>query len=161
MSTVFHSSRRLHPRRIALATGLAAVLATGASLAAPACGGPSVSAAGSQFASLSDEHLKHLVHHVMERVDEAGRARITAIAMRARPEFELLEQRARQARAPRREALLADVIDRQALERIRAEEMRIAGERSRRVDQLLVDLAGVLTPQQRAGFLAELKTATP
>lgn len=79
------------------------------------------------------------------------------IAKRAKPELEIFEQRARQARAPRRNVLLADVPDRQALEQIRKSEMQVAQDRSVRVDQLLMEMAGVLTPQQRAHLLSELQ----
>lgn len=111
-----------------------------------------------QYAPLTDEHLKELLHHLMAKVGDEQRSRLVEIARRAKPEFDSFEHRSRLARAPRRDVLLADVIDRQALERIRAAEMQVAQERSLRVDQLLVDMASVLTPQQRAAFLTELRS---
>lgn len=110
-----------------------------------------------QYGPLTDEHLGKLMHHLMARVDEKQKSRLIEIAKRAKPELERFEQRARQARAPRSGVLLADVIDRQALEQIRAAEMQVAQERSRLVDQALIEMASVLTPEQRAQLLSELQ----
>lgn len=142
-----------------LVAGLAVAVASGAVLASSKHGVASAHAAEpqSQYAALTDEHLKELIHHVMARVDASQKAQIIEIAHRAKPEFERFEVRAREARAPRKRVLLADVIDRTALERIRSAEMDVAQERSRRVDLLLVELVSVMTPQQRARFLAELQ----
>lgn len=152
----FRSARRALSAAV-FALALIAPLAGTGAIASPhaaALPGPP-----GQYAPLTDEHLKDLLHHLMGKVDDRQRAQLVEIAMRAKPEFERFEQRARQARAPRREVLLADVIDRQALERIRAAEMQVAQERSLRVDQLLVEMAGVLTPGQRAAFLSGLQSA--
>ena len=64
--------------------------------------------------------------------------------------------RAAASRAPRAKILLADVIDRNALERERVDELHIADERSSRVNRLLIDVAAVLTPQQRLRLRAEM-----
>lgn len=148
---------RLHPalRATALAAGLALTLGMSASAsphAAVGHAGPS-----GQDAPLTDEHLRHVVHFLMGHVEGAQKARLVEIAERAKPVFDDLEQRALQARLPRRQVLLASTIDRQALERIRAAEMNVTVERSRRVDELLVDLATALTPTQRAQLLNELQ----
>lgn len=142
-----------------LVAGLAVAVASGAVLASSNPGVTSAHATKpqSQYAALTDDHLKELIHHVMALVDESQKAQIIELAHRAKPEFERFEARAREARAPRKHVLLADVIDRPALERIREAEMGVAQERSRRVDQLLVELVSVMTPQQRARFLAELQ----
>jgi Spy/CpxP family protein refolding chaperone len=143
-----------------LATGLAGALIGGVSIAAPPDGHHAASLPGSpiQYEALTDEHLKHLFHTILAKVSEEQRLRLVEVGMRAKSDLDELEQRARTARAPRRDILLADAIDRQALEQVRLAEMRVAEERSRRVDAFLVALVSVLTPQQRASFLAELRS---
>ncbi|MFC0679637.1 Spy/CpxP family protein refolding chaperone [Lysobacter korlensis] len=111
-----------------------------------------------QYGAMTDEHLRKLMHHLMETVDPHQRSRLVEIAERARPELERFEQRARQARAPRRDILLADVVDTQALDRVRAAEMQVVQERARRVDQLLVEVASVLTPAQRAAMKSDMQS---
>lgn len=139
--------------------GLVSAIAGGVALAGPhrAHGSATPPASYGQYGALTDEHLGKLMHHLMARVDENQRARLVEIARRAKPELERFEQQAREARAPRAGVLLADVIDRQALEQIRSAEMQVAQERSLRVDQWLIEMASVLTPQQRARLLSELQ----
>lgn len=112
------------------------------------------------YAALTDEHLRHLFHELMGRVDDAQRSRLLAVGMLAKVKLEEFEQRAQQARAPRRAIVLADVVDRDALEGVRIAELRVMEERSRYVDNLLAAWAAVLTPGQRARFLADIKAAT-
>ena len=59
-------------------------------------------------------------------------------------------------RLKRAQILLADVVDRAALEHARVAELHIADERSRRVNHLLIDVAAVLTPQQRTVLRTEM-----
>lgn len=113
-------------------------------------------AASGAYAALTDEHLRHLFHELMERIDETQRPKLVAVAKSAKVKLEEFEQRAQQARAPRRAIVLADVADLDALEAVRVAEMRVVEERSRYVDGLLVALAGVMTPAQRANFLSDI-----
>lgn len=107
------------------------------------------------YSALDDAHLKHLFHELMERVDTGQREQMRRIGRAALSDLDLMEQEARVQRAPRAGILLADTVDRAALERVRTAEMAVADERSRRVDQLLIDLAAVMTPAQRAQFKAD------
>lgn len=143
-------SNRLRP--LALVT--AALLALASTGAIAGGGHAGIAHQPAQHGALDDMHLQHLIHHVMSQVDAPQKEKIQQIAQVAHADLQALEQRAQAARAPRARILLADVVDRGALERVRSAEMRIADERSRRVDQLLVDVAAVLTPQQRAQWQA-------
>lgn len=53
--------------------------------------------------------------------------------------------------------LLAPVIDRAALEQVRAEQIRAIDQASRQMVDKMVDAAEVLTPAQRAGIAAKMK----
>lgn len=109
-----------------------------------------------RYEALDDDHLQHLVHYVMSRIDAPQQQQVKQVAHAAHEDLQALARRAQEARAPRARTLLADVIDQGGLERIRTAEMRIADERSRRVDRLLMDIAAVLTPQQRSQLRAEM-----
>ena len=111
------------------------------------------------YSALDDAHLKHLFHELMGRVDAGQKDQMRRVGHAALADLELLEGRARNERAPRAGILLADTIDHAALERVRIAEMAVAEERSRRVDLLLIDLAAVMTPQQRTRFNDELQGA--
>jgi Spy/CpxP family protein refolding chaperone len=111
------------------------------------------------YSALDDAHLKHLFHELMGRVDAGQKDQMRRVGHAALADLELLEGRARNERAPRAGILLAETIDHAALERVRIGEMAVAEERSRRVDLLLIDLATVMTPQQRARFNDELQGA--
>lgn len=109
--------------------------------------------------ALDDAHLRHLFHEPMDRVDAGQKQQMGRVGKAAVADLDLLESRAQNERAPRAGILLADTLDHAALERVRIAEMAVAEERSRRVDLLLIDLAAVMTPQQRAQFFAELQGA--
>ncbi len=145
------SRRRFRTLGVATAA-LLALLSSGVIAGNPHAGGtPSA-----RHAALDDDHLRHLVHHVMSRIDAPQQQQVMQVAHAAQDDLQALERRAQEARAPRARILLADVVDRGGLERIRTAEMRVADERSRRVDRLLVDIAAVLTPQQRIQLRAEM-----
>lgn len=109
------------------------------------------------YSALDDDHLKHLFHELVERVDAAQGEQMRRIGRAALSDLDLIEQEARAQRAPRAGILLAETLDRAALENIRVAEMTVANERSRRVDKLLIDLAAVMTPPQRAQFKADIE----
>lgn len=109
-------------------------------------------------APLDDAHLRRIVHHLMAQGTEPQKTQIADIAKAAAVDVRAIERRARQARGRRMELLLRDTIDRDALERTRVAEMQISDQRSQRVDRALIDLAGVLTPQQRAQLSAHVQT---
>lgn len=109
-------------------------------------------------APLDDAHLRQIVHYLMARGTEPQKTQIADIAKAAAIDLQAIEQQARQARGRRMELLLGDTIDRDALERTRIAEMQLTDQRSQRVDRALIELAGVLTPQQRAHLSAHVQT---
>lgn len=106
---------------------------------------------------LDDAHLRHIVHYLFDRSSTAQKTQIANIAHAAKADLLALEQRATQARGRRIQLLLQDTLDRGALERTRVEEIQVTDQRSQRVDRLLIDLAEVLTPQQRAQLNAHVQ----
>lgn len=144
-------ARRFRSLGVATAA-LLALVSSGAIAGSPHAGGPP----SARYEALDDDHLQHLIHHVMSRIDAPQQQQVKQVAQGAHDDLQVLERRAQEARAPRARILLADVVDRDGLERIRTAEMRIADERSRRVDRLLMDIAAVLTPQQRSQLRAEM-----
>lgn len=105
---------------------------------------------------MDDDHLWRVIHFVTARIDEPQKERVERLANAAFAQLEVFEREAEEARAPRGQILLADRVDRAALERARVAELHIADERSRFVDRLLVDVAAVLTSPQRALLRAEM-----
>jgi Spy/CpxP family protein refolding chaperone len=63
----------------------------------------------------------------------------------------------RQARRTGLELLAMPVIDRQALEQLRAMQMQAADAKSRRMTQAMAEAAEVLTPEQRVKVAERLK----
>lgn len=109
------------------------------------------------YSALDDAHLRHLFHELMDRVDAGQKEQMRRVGKAAIADLDLLENKARNERAPRAAILLADTLDHAALERVRIAEMGVGEERSRRVDRLLIDLAAVMTPLQRAQFMAHMQ----
>lgn len=118
---------------------------------------PAAGAHAGPNSPLDDAHLRQIVHYLMDGSSTAQKAQIADIAHAAKADLDALEQRARQARGRRIQLLLRDTLDRGALEHTRVEEMQLTDQRSQRVDRLLIDLAGVLTPQQRAQLNAHVQ----
>jgi periplasmic protein CpxP/Spy len=83
--------------------------------------------------------------------------RIVAIAKAALAELRPMREQMRQARRQGLELLAAPVIDRRALEQLRATQMQSADALSRRITQAMADAAEVLTPEQRAKAAERLK----
>lgn len=145
------------PRRARLLGLLAtAALALSGVGACAAHGHEAGDAASGDHGTMDDAHLRRLVEYLYERVESPQREQIGELAHAAEPELEAFAQQAGQARAPRAALLLADRIDLDALERARREEMRIADARSRRVNELLVAIAQVLTPDQRTRLRGQM-----
>lgn len=149
-NTIFATRRRCFFAAVTVVLVISGTHAIGSPPNAPATHAPA-------YSVLDDDHLKHLFHELMERVDIGQGEQMRRIGRAALSDLDLLDQEARAQRAPRAGILLAEALDRAALERVRIAEMTVAEERSRRVDQLLIDLAAVMTPAQRAQFKANIQ----
>jgi Spy/CpxP family protein refolding chaperone len=75
--------------------------------------------------------------------------KLRAIAKAAVGDLLPMREKARAARARAAELLTRPTIDRAAIEAFRAEQMALAETASKRIAQALVDVAEVLTPEQR------------
>ena len=143
-----------------LATAVSAV----AALAACAQPGPGGEGRGSGwghhhrhggFASMDPDAIGKRIDRAVEWVlSDVGatadqKTRVAAIARQAAAEVAPLREQHRAARRQGIELLAAAQIDRGALERLRAEQLRQADQASQRLVRALADIAEVLTPEQR------------
>lgn len=141
------TGRRRFFRRAAIAT-LIGGLAAGAGLTAWAHGGPRGWHGGEGF---SEERVERMVKHFGVEVDATAeqKAKLTEIATAAAKDLQPLREKAREARKQAMELLAAPAVDRNAIERLRSEQMQAADAASKRLTQALADVAEVLTPEQR------------
>ena len=96
-------------------------------------------------------HVKRMVGFASRRLDatEDQQKRLRVIAEAATKELLPLRERFQAARKKAHEILKQPTIDRTALEALRAEQVQLADEASRKLVQFVADAAEVLTPEQR------------
>jgi len=149
-------------RRFGLAALFAAVLVglVGGGIATSAVGG----GFGPRFAhwgghrhgpidpTRAQQHAEHVVGHLAWAIDATPdqRQKLTTIATALVKDLMPAHEKMRAARGRAVQLLRAPQTDRAALEALRAEQMALADDLSKRVAQGLADAADVLTPQQRA-----------
>jgi len=142
-------SRRLASRLIGAL--LVAGIATASAAAFAHAGGASDAQHGAGgYEQMGVAHLRVLVHHLMSESTPEQKTKLVAIAHAAEQELIAMDRLANEAHLQKVELLLQDKLDRGALEQARRDEMQAANELSTRIDRVLVDLAQVLTPDQRA-----------
>jgi Spy/CpxP family protein refolding chaperone len=141
------TGRRRFFRRAAIAT-LIGGLAAGAGVTAWAHGGHRGWQGGEGF---SEERIERMVKHFGVEVDATAeqKAKLTEIATAAAKDLQPLREKVREARKQAMELLAAPAVDRNAIERLRSEQMQAADAASKRLTQALADVAEVLTPEQR------------
>ncbi|MGH8110109.1 MAG: periplasmic heavy metal sensor [Arenimonas sp.] len=108
------------------------------------------------YAQVDLKHLHKITYHLMDRAEPAQKAAIENLVKTAKPELEALNQRALTAKQRKVELLLQDNMDIRAFEQASAEEIKAADELSQRIDEALVDLAKIMTPEQRARLRAHV-----
>jgi Spy/CpxP family protein refolding chaperone len=98
-----------------------------------------------------DAHLDRMLRHLYVEVDatEAQKAALAPIVKAAARDLLPIRTRFHDARRQAIELLSRDTIDRGAIETLRAEQLALAEQASRRLVQALTDAADVLTPEQR------------
>lgn len=98
-----------------------------------------------------DEHVDRMLKHVAVEVDatEAQKQALAPIAKAAARDLLPLRERFRDGRRQAIALLSAPTVDRAAIETLRATQLALADEASRRIAQALADAADVLTPEQR------------
>lgn len=112
---------------------------------------------GITYAQTDLAHLHALGHHVLDSATPEQKAQIMALADTVKPELETLNEQAIDAQREKVELLLQDNIDPVALEQARIKEQQVADELSRKIDEALVDLVKLMTPEQRAQLRKHVK----
>lgn len=103
------------------------------------------------------------VERMMERLVYAADAsseqkqKMNAIAQRAAEDVMALRDKHLAGRKQMRDILAAPTIDRAKLESLRAEQMKLADDASKRVTAAVADIAEVLTPTQRADLAKRME----
>jgi len=143
---------------VLLATGLAAVSIVGyAAGAADSDPHHGTGMHGITYSQMDLAHLHVLGHHVLDSASPEQKAKIMALADAVKPELEDLNEQAIDAHREKVELLLQDNIDPVALEQARVKEQQLADELSKKIDEALVDLVKLMTPEQRAQLKAHVK----
>jgi Spy/CpxP family protein refolding chaperone len=108
-------------------------------------------AAGPLDPAAVDEHLERMLKHLYVEIDatDEQKQRLAPIVKQAAKDLLPLREKMQAARKQAVELLTRDTIDRAAIEALRAEQLQLAEQASRRVAQALADAAEVLTPAQR------------
>jgi Spy/CpxP family protein refolding chaperone len=148
--------RRRFFRRAAIVTVIA-TLATGVGLKAFAWGhgGGGWHHRGFMGAHLDpaklDEHLDRMLKHLYVEVDatDVQKQQLAPIVKAAARDLLPMRDRMHDARQQAVTLLSQPTVDRAALEALRAGQLQLAEQTSRRLTQALADAADVLTPEQR------------
>lgn len=101
--------------------------------------------------AMLDEHLDRMLKHLYAEIDatDAQKQQLAPIVKGAAADLLPLRVRMREGRRQGIALLTQEHIDRAALETLRAEQLQLAEEASRRLTQALADAADVLTLSQR------------
>ena len=147
--------RRRFFKRAAIATligGIAAGIGFKAYAQGGGCGWHGCGyAAGPLDPAAIDQHLDRALRHLYVEVDatDEQKQKLEPIVKQAAKDLLPVRDKARAARKRAVELLTADAIDRNAVEALRAEQIQLAEQASKRFTQALADVAEVLTPAQR------------
>jgi Spy/CpxP family protein refolding chaperone len=153
------SPRRHFLRRAAIATALAGV-ASGIGVTAFAHGPGGWRHGGLMGVPLDparlDEHLDRMLKHLYVEIDatDVQKQQLAPIVKAAVRDLLPLRQQMHDARRRAVELLSQDTIDRAALEKLRADQLKLAEQASQRFVTALADTADVLTPEQRKQLAA-------
>jgi protein CpxP len=127
----------------------------------PGCGGRHGMGMGLHGDALNPEmaaqHIDRMIAHLLPDGTVEQKAKVAAIAKAAMTDLLPLREQHRAARAQGIKLLTAPTIDRAALEQIRASQVQLADQLSKRIAQALADTAEVLTPEQRAALADRLQ----
>jgi Spy/CpxP family protein refolding chaperone len=146
-------------RRWRIAAVLA--LAAGAVGTSFAVGGPALHGHHGHMAmnpAAMDAHIDKMVEQCAADASADQKARLSSIARTAVADLRPAHEQLREGHARAHELLVAPVIDRAALEQLRAAQMQRMDAISRRLLAAVEDGADVLTPEQRTKCAARLGT---
>jgi protein CpxP len=107
-----------------------------------------------------DEHLERMLKHLYVEIDatDEQKQKLAPIVKQAAKDLLPLREGMRDARKKALELLTQDSIDRAAIETLRAEQLKLAEQASRRIAQSLADVAEVLTRAQRKQLAARIES---
>ncbi len=96
--------------------------------------------------------VERIVDHIARAADASSeqRQKMNAIAQKAAEDLQPLREKHLAGRRQMREVLAAPTIDRAKLESLRAEQVKLVDELSKRITTAMADMADVLSPAQRA-----------
>ena len=146
----FESTTTVKPVKRLQRGWLSAVFAASLAVASVAALAHEAGTQETTYAQVDLEHLHKITYHIMGSAEPKQKAAIENLIKTARPELEALNQRALAAKRRKVELLLQDKMDVLAFERASADEIQAGDELSQRIDEALVDLAKIMTPEQRA-----------
>lgn len=108
---------------------------------------------------LSDAHVERMLQHFYIEIEatEEQKQRLAPIVKSALKELAPLREKFRAARAQALELLTRERVDPAALESLRAEQVSLADDASRRFTRALAEAAQVLTPAQRKELAERLE----
>jgi Spy/CpxP family protein refolding chaperone len=121
-------------------------------------------AQGGPFAAMhgmpgDGSHLAQMAAHIEAAANATPdqKTRIDALVAQATTDLQAMHGQAGQFHQQLHTALSADVVDRAALENIRLAHMQVADQVSKRLVQLMADVADVLSPDQRRATIAKMQ----
>lgn len=157
-----HTNTPRRARRwIIAATLVAAIGATGAAGASMAAEGFGAMHGrghhGPVDAATAARHIDKMIAKIAPDATEQQKARLAEIAKSAFADMQPMHAQLREAHKHAYALLMAPVIDRVALEALRAEQMNRMDALSKRMLAAVADAADILTPEQRARFAEHMK----
>jgi len=153
-----HRMRPLFKRLAALALVVGVAVTAGVTAIAHTAGGGGWHHGRAMTAADMDTHVDEMLQHIYSEIDvtDAQKAQIDPLVKQAVAECAPLHERFRAAHVDLLALFGADRIDRDAIERVRSENMRLADEATQRVARLVGDVADVLTLEQRKALVARI-----
>ena len=107
------------------------------------------------FSDHIEDHVKSMLSDVNATPEQE--AQVTSILQSAARDVHALKDQHASAHKELHEILAAETIDRARLETVRADQLRLADEASKRIVEGIADAAEVLTPEQRAALVARME----
>lgn len=106
-----------------------------------------------------DARLERMLKHLYVEIDasDAQKEKLAPIVKQAATDLMPLRDKMRAARRQAIELLTQDPVDRGAMERLRAEQLQLANDGSKRLVQALADAAEILTPEQRTALAKRMQ----
>lgn len=142
----------------ALVAAIGATGAAGASMAAEGFGHMHKRGHhGPVDAATAAKHIDKIIDKVVPDATAQQKARLTEIAKSAFADMMPVRAQLRDAHKRAHELLMAPVVDRLALESLRAEQMARMDALSKRMLAAVTDAADILTPEQRTRFHEHMK----